>query len=256
MRAVEIQSLLNKLVQYSCNVFKDKLVGIYLHGSLAMGCFNPVKSDIDILIVIDDEITNMEKKNFMDFIIQLNDKLPSKGIELSIVKREYCKNFIYPTPYELHFSNMYLRWYRDNPIEYIEKMKGTDKDLAAHFVVTKKRGIILYGKDIEDVFGDVPHEAYFDSIKNDIVDSENQVIDNPTYVILNLCRVLAYVKDGLVLSKKEGGEWAIKNISNDKYVGLIKDALICYQSDKDIDLNNSLALEFCKFMKEEIGIFE
>ena len=47
---------------------------------------------------------------------------------------------------------MYLRWYRDNPIEYIEKMKGTDKDLAAHFVVTKKRGIVLYGKDIEDVF--------------------------------------------------------------------------------------------------------
>ena len=35
-----------------------------------------------------------------------------------------------------------------------------------------------------------------------------------------------------------------KNISNDKYVGLIKDALICYQSDKDIDLNNSLALNF------------
>ena len=88
---MEIQSLLNKLVQYSCNVFKDKLVGIYLHGSLAMGCFNPVKSDIDILIVIDDEITNMEKKNFMDFIIQLNDKLPSKGIELSIVKENTVK---------------------------------------------------------------------------------------------------------------------------------------------------------------------
>ena len=100
------------------------------------------------------------------------------------------------------------------------------------------------------------HLKFLDSIKSDIINSQDEVIDNPIYIILNLCRVLAYMQDGLVLSKKEGGEWAIKNISNDKYVGLIKDALICYHSDKDIDLNNSLALEFCKFMKEEIGIFE
>ena len=35
------------------------------------------------------------------------------------------------------------------------------------------------------------------------------------YLVLNLARVLAYKKEGRVLSKKEGGEWALKNLSEE-----------------------------------------
>lgn len=252
---MESQGLLDKLVEYSCHIFENNLVGIYLHGSMAMGCFNGIKSDIDILVVVENAITDLQKKMFMDVIVALNDKAPAKGIEMSLVKSEYCKNFIYPTPYDLHFSTMHLNWYKSNSKDYIEKMNGTDQDLAAHFVITKNRGIVLYGKAISEVFGEIPSEAYLDSIKSDIMDSQDQVIDNPIYIILNLCRVLAYVKDGLVLSKKEGGEWGIKNIDG-IYQGLIKDALVCYSSDQDLILNHSLALEYCKYMKNKIGLRE
>jgi streptomycin 3"-adenylyltransferase len=64
---------------------------------------------------------------------------------------------------------------------------------------------------------------------------------------------LAYVEDRLVLSKKEGGEWGIKNIDG-KYKGLIKEALVCYASDQNIVLNHSLALEYCKYMEKKIGL--
>ena len=251
---MEVQEVLNKLVEHCCNIFENNLTGVYIHGSIAMGCFNPLKSDIDILVVVEDAITDLQKKVFMDNIIALNDYSPGKGIEISIVRSEYCKNFVYPTPYELHFSNMHLPWYKSNPTEYVEKMKGTDRDLAAHFVIIKKRGIALYGKEINDVFEEIPHEAYLDSIKSDIIDSQNEVIENPIYVILNLCRVLAYVQDGLVLSKKEGGEWGIRNIYNKKYSRLIEEALVCYISDKNMILNNSLSVEFCKYMKNKIGL--
>ena len=95
--------LLDKLVKYSCNIFENNLVGIYLHGSMAMGCFNEMKSDIDILVVLENEITDLQKKIFMDVIVALNDDAPAKGIEMSLVKSEYCKNFVYPTPFDLHF---------------------------------------------------------------------------------------------------------------------------------------------------------
>jgi len=247
--------LLDKLVKYSCNIFENNLVGIYLHGSMAMGCFNGLKSDIDILLVIENEITDLQKKMFMDVIVALNDDAPAKGIEMSLVKIEHCKNFIYPTPFDLHFSNKHLNWYKRDSKDYIEKMNGTDQDLAAHFVITKNRGIVLYGKAISEVFGEIPSEAYLYSIKSDIMDLQDDVIDNPIYIILNLCRVLSYVKDGLVLSKKEGGEWVLKNI-DDKYRGLIKDALVCYSSDQDMILNHSLALEYYKYMKNQIGLRE
>ena len=250
---MERQELLDKLAEYSCDIFKKNLVGIYLHGSIAMGCFNPMKSDLDILVVVENAITDLQKKRFMEVIVDLNDNAPAKGIEMSVVRRAYCKNFIYPTPFDLHFSNMHLNWYKNNPTEYLEKMNGTDHDLAAHFVITKNRGIVLYGESISDVFGEIPSESYLDSIKNDILESQDEVIDNPIYIILNLCRVLAYVQDRLVLSKKEGGEWGTKNIDG-KYHGLIKEALSCYSSDQNMKLNHSLAFEYCKYIKNKIGL--
>ena len=45
-------------------------------------------------------------------------------------------------------------------------------------------------------FDDVPIRDYIDSIWNDIADAEDEITDNPMYIILNLARVLAYVKDG------------------------------------------------------------
>lgn len=94
------QSLLNKIVDKSIKIFKENLIGIYLHGSLAMGCFNPDKSDIDLIIVIRNNITDIQKLQFMNHIVEVNKIAPGKGIELSIVKEEYCKNFLYPTPFE------------------------------------------------------------------------------------------------------------------------------------------------------------
>lgn len=250
---MENQELFNQLTESSSRIFENNLVGIYLHGSMAMGCFNPKKSDIDLLIVIENAITELQKKNFMDVIVALNDNTTEKGIEMSIVRREHCKKVVYPTPFDLHFSNMHLNWYKTNPMEYIEKMNGTDPDLVAHFVIIKNRGIVLCGGKINDVFGEIPSEAYLDSIKNDIMGAEDEITDNPIYIVLNLCRVLAYVQDRQVLSKKEGGEWGIKNIDS-KFQGVLKEALACYASDQKMVLNHSLGLEYCKYMKSKIGL--
>ena len=62
------QNLLDEIVDKSKIIFKDNLTGIYLHGSLAMGCFNPNKSDIDLIIVIKNNITNIQKLQFMNHI--------------------------------------------------------------------------------------------------------------------------------------------------------------------------------------------
>lgn len=79
-----------------------------------------------------------------------------------------CNPFAYPTPFELHFSIAHLEWYRSNPDDYVEKMNGTDKGLAAHFTIIRHRGKKLCGKEIKDVFSIVSKEDYFDSIWHDI----------------------------------------------------------------------------------------
>lgn len=198
-----IQKILDEFVKRTRIIIKDNLIAIYLHGSLTMGCFNPSSSDIDLMVIIKEDMDTITKRTFMDMVITLNEKAPSKGLELSIVKKMYCSPFKYPTPYELHFSKIHLNWYLEKPDEYVEKMHGVDKDLGAHFMIIKHRGICLFDKEIKEIVGDVSKEDYFDSIKYDIENAREEVLTNPVYIILNLCRVLANKKKALFYLNKK-----------------------------------------------------
>ena len=247
----EYTNLIDNFVFRNQNILGENLVGTYLHGSAVMGCFNGQKSDLDFIIVVKEELSNATKRAYMDMVIELNKQAPKKGIELSIVRENVCRPFVYPTPFELHFSIAHLSWYQTYPENYVEKMKGTDKDLAAHFTIIYHRGTALYGKAIHDVFSEVSSADYFDSIWGDIENAQEEMIENPTYIILNLCRVLAYSKESLILSKSEGGRWGLENVS-EKYAKLISDALAEYETNDSMPLDETLAKEYAGYMLEQI----
>ena len=246
-----METLLRRFVARSKTILRENLVGIYLHGSAVMGCFNPSKSDIDLLVVVNDPIPDAVKKAYMDMVVELNAYAPAKGIEMSIVTRDVCSPFLYPTPFELHFSVAHMNWYRNDPEDYVRKMKGTDIDLAAHFTIIAKRGKCLYGMPVKEVFADVPQQYYMDSIYNDVADAAEDIVENTMYLTLNLPRVLAYQKEGLVLSKKEGGLWALHNIPRE-FHSLILGALGEYEHDLEIGYDMVLARRFAQYMLQQI----
>ena len=248
----QLEKLTDEFVIQSKQILGDNLTGIYLHGSAVMGCFNDKKSDIDLLVVVKNDIPKEIKKQYMDMVIELNKKAPEKGLELSIVKESVCNPFVYPTPFELHFSNAHLNWYLSNPKEYVEKMNGTDKDLAAHVTIIYHRGKTLYGKDIPSVFAEVSSRDYTDSIWSDIENAKEEIAEQPMYIILNLCRVLAYKKENLILSKQEGGEWARNAIPVLEYKALITEAVEEYQTGTAMKVDSSTAAGFAEYMLEQI----
>ncbi len=245
------ENLLSRFTDMSREVLGDALEGIYLHGSAVMGCFNPEKSDLDLIVVVNQDIPNGKKREFMEHVVRLNEEAPAKGIELSVVKREFCRPFVYPTPYELHFSRTHLKWFCENPSEYVEKMRGTDKDLAAHFTIIRKCGRVLYGAGIENVFGEVPEEDYADSILADIAEAREEISANPMYMTLNLCRVLAYLRKALILSKKDGGKWGLDQLP-ERFHPLICAALRSYASDGEMSIDSQSAQEYADYMLAQI----
>ena len=246
MESLQTDSLINSFVEQSKEILRDNLVGVYLHGSLVMGCFNPQKSDIDLIIVVEQPLTDTVKRAYIEMTVEHNALGPAKGIEMSIVLREVCKPFVYPTPYELHFSAGHLEWFEEAPDEYIREMNGTDKDLAAHFTIINKRGKCLYGAPIEDVFAEVPSVDYMDSIWFDVEGAAEEITEYPMYLILNLARVLAYKQEGLVLSKKEGGDWALGRLPAE-YRPLIADALREYSENAEVVYADVLAKRYAEF---------
>lgn len=239
--------LLERFVEKSREILGAELTGVYLHGSMAMGCFLPDKSDIDLIVVIEHDLADEQKLRFMKEVVACNQEAPKKGIEMSVVKKTYCKNFVYPTPFALHFSNAHLQWFLDDPLEYVQKMKGTDPDLAAHFTIIRHYGRVLYGEEIASVFSEVPKADYIDSIWNDIAGAKEEILENPVYMILNLCRVAACVRDDLVTSKKQGGEWGLQNLER-QYRELIETALACYASEKEMAADPAKAQAFAAYM--------
>ena len=47
-----MDTVINSFVEKSKEILQDNLVGVYLHGSAVMGCYNPANSDIDLIVEI------------------------------------------------------------------------------------------------------------------------------------------------------------------------------------------------------------
>lgn len=211
-------------------VLQEKLTGVYVHGSIAFGCFRWEISDVDFLAVAEEPLTQTEKEALMNRLLELNRKAPPKGLEMSVVLKSACAPFAEPTPYELHFSNAHLEKYEKDFSNTCRTMNGFDPDLAAHMTVTRAVGFPLCGKPVKEVFAPVPRSSYLNSILYDIEEAEEAILHQPVYYVLNLCRVLAYAQEERVLSKEQGGRWALKKLPQEAAV--IQAALNAYLQDE------------------------
>lgn len=244
---MDTNQILTTVVRLFKEILKDNLVGVYLHGSLAMGCCTNT-SDIDILVVVNHPLTFSIKRHIIDGIIVL-EALPEKGLEMSIVLKKHTRDFVYPTPFELHYSDFHQAKYLHER-DYI--CVGRDRDLAAHITVINQRGICLFGEEIHDVFGCVPRDDFLNAILFDIENVKTKILIKPVYYILNLCRILLYLKEGSVSSKLEGGKWGMENVSPN-YIHIIEMSLQSYmQLNKDIRFNQQELSRFADYMMVKI----
>lgn len=248
----DLEAFLDRFTARSADILGDALVGVYLHGSAVLGCFNPEKSDIDLLLVVDRDLPDGLKRRFMDMVVDMDREATEKGIEMSVVREDVLRPFIYPTPFLLHFSNAHLAWYERDPADYIAKMRGTDPDLAAHCTILRARGRTLLGREIGEVFGEVAREDYLDSIRCDVENAGAEIMENAVYLTLNLLRVLAYKEEDLILSKKEGGEWGLSHVP-ERFHALIADALAAYRGGGVMHPDPDTAADYAAYMLGRIN---
>lgn len=182
------------------------LIGVYLHGSLAMGCFNPTHSDVDLLVVTKGRMDHQTKCNIIEDLIEIERCHPNIRVEMSILLEEDLKEGKCPMYFLLHYSEMHKERYLKE--QYLCE-EAVDPDLTAHLAVMKARGICLHGRSIEGLGIAISDEDFLESILSDIDYGKNQISEKPHYTILNLCRTLKYLEDQSFSSKLEGGEWAI-----------------------------------------------
>lgn len=235
----------------------ENLIGIYLHGSLATGCFNPLRSDVDLLVVTHGEMPLETKHNLAEFI--LDASLNPSRIEISFLTRGDLHPWHYPTPFDFHYSEdwreSFERDLSDGGWKEWNAVLRFDEDLAGHITVLNHRGICLYGQEIHDIFPPVPKQDFVASILDDVLNKKfglNAILQNPVYVVLNACRTLAFLQTERVMSKKEGGVWALDALPAE-FRRVITNALEEYRSSKnESNLRKEQLVDFAVFMQNEV----
>jgi predicted nucleotidyltransferase len=232
------------------------LIGVYLHGSLAMGCFNPARSDLDLLVVSRDSMEVETKHDLIEDLLRISGA-PSP-IEISFLRALDLVPWRHPAPFDLHYGESlrerYTHELADGRWRGWNETRRTDPDLAAHVTVLRRRGIALHGPPIADVFPDVPAADYVAAIWGDFLDARRTATRNPAYFILNACRIQAYLRDSRVMSKDEGGDWALRTLA-EPWAATVARALAAYRGESGASGDSFDAgevEEFAAYMDERL----
>lgn len=250
----EVREQLARVVDAFHAALGANLAGIYLHGSLAMGCFNPERSDVDLLVVTERAMRPEEKRAVA--IALLEHSAAPRPIEISFVARHYLHDPQFPPPFDFHYSEDWRplisaaledgRWRAWN--DELDR----DPDLPAHFMIVTRRGIVLYGAPIAAIFPRVRHEAYVASILADVPFAVERIEEDPVYAVLNLCRVYRYLLEGEITSKDEAGAWATHALP-DEHRQIVAAALAAYRGADEPSLVEMSGLHrFAAYMEARI----
>ena len=231
----EIKDFVINLLDKTREILKENYIGFYLHGSLAMGGFNPKSSDIDILVISNKTITVGTKRKLAELLLSFsNEPFP---VEISFINMEQLKNWTHPCPFDFHYSEFWRGRYQD------DLSKGTshhlngdvrdDADLAAHITILNHRGLRLEGPPIDEVFPSVPYSHYISSIMGEYQECLENIEEDPVYCTLNLIRVYWYLKEGVLSSKQEAGNWGLSSFP--KEIGFtIQKVINSYANEKEL----------------------
>lgn len=223
------------------------VVGIYIHGSMALHCFVEGVSDIDLLIVTGRRVPRAERLAIAGDIL-CADARPSP-LELSALWQRDLIPWQHPTPCQFHYSEAWSERYRqllrgELAGSFIVDEDFRDPDIACHAKLTRQCGICIFGKPARDVFPPVPEADFWQSISDGVEDYDFHAYASRYFAsnILVLARILSYKVEGRILSKHEAGRWALARVPG-AYHPIIEQAMRAWYAGAEMPACDPETLE-------------
>jgi len=231
-------------------ILGQKIVGIYLTGSLSYGDFDINSSDIDITNIIDKEMTRAEIENIKQFHIGLEKDFPkwSERMECTYTPIAMLRNTlppIHPRP-----------WYYGMKKHLYEEASYGNEWIINKYLLYKN-AIELYGPGFKDLTQEVSIIEVQKACIRDInaewkpkLNDDEYFKDshNESYFVLNLCRILYTVLNKKAGTKKESSNWVKSKFNEWKYIIELAQN---WEYGKEIN-NQKLISEFANFVFNKI----
>lgn len=198
---VAVEMYVSWMAEELMAIFGERLAGLYLHGSGAMGGWHPRLSDVDILAVVADRASDDEKQLVTDLLHGAGHRPPGSGVEFSLVSSSTFGTVSASPAFELHATTG-----ADTKVVDGDSHPG-DPDLVLHYAVCRARGVAFAGAEASLLLPAYPRRAILDALSAELVWARDHAPWR--YIVLNACRAWAFAEEGSVLSKVDGGDWAL-----------------------------------------------
>jgi predicted nucleotidyltransferase len=197
----------------------DALVGVYLHGSLVLGCFNSRRSDVD-LIAVTRRSLRPEERAEAGRLLLASSSAPCK-VEAHFLTERQLHPWRHPPPFDLHYGESARTRFERGDFG----APSTDRDLAAHVWIARRAAVALLGPPAHEVFPSVPHADYVDALLADL--AYCRTATSLDYRVLSASRIWAALAAGGLQSKETGARWALAH-ARDQFRPLLHSALARY----------------------------
>jgi hypothetical protein len=203
----DVNAVLRALLSGVQTVLGDHFVGMYVHGSLASGDFNPQRSDVDFVVVTADELPDemLPALEAMHARIAATAKWAAK-LEGSYIPR--------------HALRRYDPAHARHPALCVDGSFGLDQHASDWVIqrhVIRERGIVVAGPAPQTLIDPVEPDDLRRAVRGVLREWWSPQLDDPTrlhsseyqaYAILTMCRALYTLQYGIVVSKSVAARWA------------------------------------------------
>ena len=235
-----INEVLGMFLENLRTVLGEYFVGLYLHGSLAGGGFDPGHSDIDFLVVTSCELpkTMIPKLKAMHEHIWQNGPEWSKKLEGTYIPKKSLYKYNASDPPRPHVNAEKFMFFSNEPYWVIERH------------ILRERGVVVAGPALLPMIAPVSPQELRSAIINGIIEgwtprvNDGEWLTNPgyqPYIVLTCCRILYTLKYGTLKSKNTCARWAEKALGQ-KWRGLINQALVWSYGMPNGDITQTLEM--------------
>ncbi len=244
-----VNALVHKLLSEVQDILGDQFVAMYLYGSLATGDFDPPRSDVDFVVVTENELGDnlVERLQAMHARIAASDSPWATELEGSYLPRHATRRF---EPANARYPMI------DRGGGLRVEQHHSDSVIRLHILY--ERGVVVAGPPPRTLIDPVPTEELRQAVLELVYGWWAPMLDDPArlrsrgyqdYAVLTMCRVLYTLRHGTVVSKPFAARWAQATLDS-RWFPIVERALAGRDDPPAETLNDTL--DFIRFSVERI----
>jgi hypothetical protein len=216
-----------RLADLCADVVGDGLRSVLVHGSLVAGGFRPGRSDLDLLVVVDEGL-NDAQATILEAAVGAADAGNAVGIDLHVVTADVARTPSRDPALELHVGRY------SGGVEVTRRVP--DSDLLAELSMARADGRALRGAAPSELISPVPAEWVVDRNRYWLErwGSLTDDAENAAFMVLTACRMWRFAVERVHSSKVEAATWAL---DRDPSLHAVRQALRQYDADPDAQVD-------------------